>query len=149
VTALVLDYDSKLTAATVAEAAVAWSALAGSIHTTWSNSAAHPCFRVILPFARPVTPDEFARVWGGRARRRSFFGHKVDPAARDASRLWFLPAVRPGAEHDYRFVRLTGALLDFPDRVLAAAASAQPVRGNAGANVRPRTTKSRRFQRTR
>jgi len=122
VTALVLDYDAKLTNTTVAEAAELWGDYAGAIHTTWSSTPERPCFRVILPFTRPVTPEEYPAVWTWARNQASAVGHQLDEQTKDASRLWFLPGVRPGARSDYQLVLLTGRALD-ADRVLAEIAA--------------------------
>ncbi len=122
VTALVLDYDAKLTNTTVAEAVELWGDYSGAIHTTWSSTPERQCFRVILPFSRPVTPDEYPLIWTWARNEAAFMGQQLDEQTKDASRLWYLPGVRPGARPDYQLVLLPGQTLD-PDRVLAAVAA--------------------------
>lgn len=110
VTALVLDYDGTQPLEGAAEE---WSEFYGLIHTTRKHTPEVHRFRVILPFGREVTPEEYAGIW-----RRIFArtGGKLDPAPKDPSRFWFTPGT-PQTEH-YRTIRLTGQPLD-PDAALA------------------------------
>jgi hypothetical protein len=89
------------------------------VYTTASHTRAAPRWRAILTLSRPMTRDEHAIVWSHSAR---FFG-AVDPATKDAARLWYAPTVRPGAPH----VALAGdgAPLNV-DRVLANAPKPEP-----------------------
>jgi hypothetical protein len=62
VSALVLDYDSGLHVVQ-AERAVSALGLAAAWHTSWSHTAAHPRFRMVVNVSRSMTADEFSRVW--------------------------------------------------------------------------------------
>ncbi len=120
VTALVLDYDAKLTRTTISDAEVAWQDYFGLIHTTWSSREDAHCFRVIIPFSRPVSAEEYPSIWDWACEEAAFFGQQLDLAARDASRLWFLPARRDDQAHYERRLLRGKRMLD-PDVVLAAA----------------------------
>ena len=64
--AAVLDYDGKdgHVGVPLADVVATWEGCFGFLHTTKSHSPEAPSFRVILPFSRPVTPAEYARIWG-------------------------------------------------------------------------------------
>lgn len=132
VCALVLDYEAHddQAAATLEDALALWGRWCGWIHTSYSHTPENPRFRVIVPLSRGASPEEWPSVWRWAATRCVEVGHAIDEACRDASRLWFLPAVRPGGAGDYRLVPLGGAegWLDV-DAVLAEqrAADAPPV----------------------
>jgi P4 family phage/plasmid primase-like protien len=126
VTALVLDYDAKLTRTTISEVEVAWQDYFGLIHTTWSSREDAHCFRVIMPFSRPVSVEEYPSIWDWAYEEAAFFGQQLDLAARDASRLWFLPARRDDqARYERRLLR--GARMLDPDLVLAAVSREESV----------------------
>jgi hypothetical protein len=74
------------------ERGLAWVA-----HTTHSHLVEHPKFRVIVPFSRPVPAVEWPATWTRLAHH--LFGLALDPAAKDASRIYYLPSHAPGAEH--------------------------------------------------
>ncbi len=110
ITALVLDYDK---GGTIAEAEKVWEKYYGLIHTTRRHSPDEHRFRVVLPLSRPVTPEEYAKVWREAAK---IAGGVVDPQPKDPSRFWFLPG---SADRDsFIAVHLTGQYLE-PDRLLA------------------------------
>ncbi len=77
-------------------------------HSTYSSEPEHPKFRVVIPFTRPVGrmdwPDIKARI------DAHVFGLANDPAAKDASRIYYLPSCPPGS---LRFAeRHRGRMLD-------------------------------------
>jgi predicted P-loop ATPase len=110
VCALVLDYEAQGDQAPTSldDAAALWGRWHGWIHTTHSHTPDVPRFRVVLPLSRSVTPEEFRLVWRWAAVRCLEVGHAIDEACRDASRLWLLPVVRPGALAEYRLQPLGG-----------------------------------------
>lgn len=110
VCALALDYEAQpdQPATSVEEAAALWGHHAGWIYTTWSHRPDQPRFRVVVPLSRAVSAAEYGLIWRWAATRCLEVGHAIDEACRDASRLWFLPAVRPGCAGDYRLVPLQG-----------------------------------------
>lgn len=110
VCALALDYEAQpdQPATSLEEAAALWGHHAGWIYTTWSHRPEQPRFRVIVPLSRAVSAAEYGLIWRWAATRCVEVGHAIDEACRDASRLWFLPAVRPGCAAEYRLVPLQG-----------------------------------------
>jgi len=64
-------------------------------HTSWSHTPLHPKARLVFPFQRPCPVRHWGRVWGAAARWAAEHGVSVDPAAKDASRLYFGPYVPP------------------------------------------------------
>ncbi len=118
--ALVLDVDHvELPYAQLA--GLAWVA-----HTTHShNPPGDPRWRVVIPLSHSVPGDEQSwSVYWLRARER--FGEAMDEACKDASRLYFWPACRPGAPHRTEIGE--GDLLD-PDSLpeVRASESTRPV----------------------
>ncbi|MEK0430307.1 MAG: hypothetical protein RL139_111 [Gemmatimonadota bacterium] len=68
------------------------------IHTTWRSQPDAIRARAFLRLSRPVTADEYYRVWRfceGVVKRG---GLTVDGQAKDPSRFWYLPACAPKAE---------------------------------------------------
>lgn len=90
VAALVLDVDH----ADVPRAQL--DGLAWLAHTTHSHSPDDPRWRVIIPFTRPVPAADWPDVVQ-RAYVR--FGGVADTQCQDASRFYYRPSCRPGAEH--------------------------------------------------
>jgi hypothetical protein len=87
-------------------------------HTTHSHSATHAKFRVIVPYAQPVTPADHDRLW--RQHFNPMFGGTLDANAKDASRLWYFPSCCADTRGlVQRVAALDGALFD-PVPVLAA-----------------------------
>lgn len=62
------------------------------LHTTWSSTLEEPRARVFLRLSRPVTADEYRRVYAAVVERCTGRGLVVDRAASDPSRFWFLPS---------------------------------------------------------
>lgn len=75
-----------------------FAAVESFVHTTWANTDEAPRARVFLLLSRPVTGDEYRRVYEACAAIAEIGGLVVDRAASDPSRFWFLPSVRPGGE---------------------------------------------------
>lgn len=94
-----------------------------AIHTTHSHSIDDRCYRLVFPLSRPVKREEWATV---RATIVEALELPADPQVKDASRLYFLPTSRGGAE---RFARVhEGEVIDVEDVLAAAgAAPARPV----------------------
>jgi hypothetical protein len=101
----------------VARVAAIWGDTAGIVHSTWSSAPEQRRTRTILWTSRPMTAEEYPRVWAHVARRAVAEGMTPDTATRDASRFWFVPAHRPGATYESREV--TGSAIDV-DAVLAS-----------------------------
>lgn len=65
---------------------------AAFVHSTWSSTTEGPRARVFLRLSRPVTGDEYRRVYRAVVERSENLGLVVDRAASDPSRFWFLPS---------------------------------------------------------
>ena len=101
---LVLDLDHGTpTFETIARA---FRKTLGVAYTTFSHEEHAPRLRAIFPHSRPITADEHNRIWAWAKRKCANGGLEIDPVARDASHLFFLPSHRPGAE--YRVHELKG-----------------------------------------
>ena len=68
-------------------------------HTTHSHTPENPRWRITLPLSRAVNGTDWPGFW---LRAQAFFGSCVDPAAKDSSRIYFLPSCPPGAQHEVR-----------------------------------------------
>ena len=79
-------------------------------HSTFSSTPATPKTRAFVLYCEPLSAEEHERVWSCVASHFAAQGVTVDPATRDASRLWFVPTIRVGA--DYAFHTGEGAPLD-------------------------------------
>ncbi len=112
---LVLDHDKGGDWTRVLEL---WKESHGLVYTTKSHGAIGSTgdrLRVVLPFARPVTAEEYERLWAWAARRSDQAGCPVDRQCKDVSRFWYEPTIPPGG---WRAERLTGKPID-PDAILA------------------------------
>ncbi len=70
-----------------------------TIYTTHSHTAEIPKFRIVVPFAAPVTAAEWERVW---LQLNELFGRHLDPGTKDPARISFLPSHPPGAPSEVR-----------------------------------------------
>jgi hypothetical protein len=113
--ALGLDYDEG--SLTLEAAARLWRKALGCIYTTWSHEPHAPRVRCVLLLSRPVTAEEYGIIWTWADSRSTRAGHALDASAKDASRFWFVPSIRPGAEYAWRELR--GAVLDVESLVRA------------------------------
>ena len=105
VTCLVLDYDD---GTGVEEAVAPWLDWPLAVATTWSHTAEHPRFRVSLVLDRPVPAEAWPRAWRWAAQHAA---GAVDPACKDPSRLYLLPALRSPASPSQRFLHDPGGHL--------------------------------------
>jgi hypothetical protein len=87
VTCLVLDHDD---GTSIDEATAPWMDWPHIVHTSWSHTDARPRFRVVLVLSEPVPAARWPAAWAWAAERAG--GH-ADPACKDPSRLYFLPAL--------------------------------------------------------
>jgi hypothetical protein len=120
--ALVLDHDH---GADFDRLVDLWSGFAGVVYTTKSHTPEAPRYRVVLALVRPVTADEYARLWGWGADRSQAAACPVDQTCKDASRFWYDPSMPAGG--DWRAARLTGAPID-PDATIALLPQAPTLR---------------------
>ena len=121
VTCLVLDYDD----GTTIDAAMApWADWPLLVATTWSHSVEAPRFRVVLVLGRPVPAEVWPQAWAWAAGRSA---GQVDPACKDPSRLYLLPALRGPRAPYMRVVHDPGGdLLDLDWEGLLPADAAPP-----------------------
>lgn len=90
--------DGSLTVERAAELLSGWWFVAYSTH---SSTPELPKTRAILLFSRPLTGEEYELAWTVVAGNIEAHGVTLDRGTKDPSRLWYLPAVRPGARYDY------------------------------------------------
>lgn len=105
VSCLVLDYDD---GTPIADASMTWSTWFHIVHTTWSHTAEHPKFRVVLPLAFPVPAEDWAKVWSWAEEIARF---EIDPSMKSPAANYALPAVPHRAWPREAFSR-PGAILD-------------------------------------
>lgn len=106
--ALVLDLDHGTPTFEAVEHA--FPKTRGVAYTTFSHTPEAPRLRAVFPHSRPITADEHNRIWAWAKRKCAGAGLELDPVARDASHLFFLPSHPPGAE--YLFHELRGRSID-------------------------------------
>jgi len=94
-----LDYDD---GTTLAEMLEVWGQVCGVWHTTWKHREGAPRWRGVLPFARPVHAEVWPAVFAWAQR---LAGGRLDPATKDCSRAWYVPARGPYAPFQSRVVR--------------------------------------------
>lgn len=71
-----------------------------AVYTTHSHSPDAPRWRAIVALSRVVTRDEHRQIVGLAHEHFAAAGLRLDPACKDASRLWYVPAVRCGAPYE-------------------------------------------------
>src|SRR3990167_6019113 len=108
-TALVLDHDH---AVTIQDAERLWNLYEYVLHTSFRHTEKEHRFRIVLPYARPVTPKEHRRIWRWANEAA---GGKIDPQCKDPARIYFVPVHPPGATPLYRY--RSAEFLD-PDEIL-------------------------------
>ena len=132
VTCLVLDYDD---GTTIDDAVVPWLDWPFAVATTWSHRPGGPRFRLVLVLDRPVPAEAWPRVWHWAAARAV---GQVDPACKDPSRIYALPAVRaPDAPYERRVHDPGGYLINVDWERLPEPAIAPPPRAPAPARRPP------------
>jgi hypothetical protein len=94
-----LDYDD---GTTLAEMLDVWGGWCGVWHTTWKHREGAPRWRGVLPFSRPVHAEVWPAVFAWAQR---LAGGRLDPATKDCSRAWYVPARGPYAPFESRVVR--------------------------------------------
>jgi hypothetical protein len=72
------------------------------LHTSWRHTADYPKGRLTFPFSEPVPAAKWPLVWGAAERWARTVELTIDPAAKDCSRLYFLPAYPAGNEERKR-----------------------------------------------
>jgi hypothetical protein len=76
---------------------------------TDSNKNAEERFRLVLPLAAPIPAIYYPALWAWAYHAS---GEKLDPAARDASRMFYIPA-KASEDAEYFYEVHDGALLDW------------------------------------
>ncbi|MCB9610502.1 MAG: hypothetical protein H6716_28190 [Polyangiaceae bacterium] len=89
VTLLGFDFDKGGTGNEAHRAVDGWAHV---MHTTWSHREDEAHFRLVLFPDRDMSASEYARVWKWGAH---VLGNRVDDKTKDASRAFFLPAIKP------------------------------------------------------
>lgn len=103
VCALVLDYDyGELDAAVVV---ARWEKYEHVLHSTYTPGR----WRVVLPYAAPITPAEHDRIYAWALAREAGY---LDGSTSDASRIFYLPTCRIDLDVDPVFGYSKGELLD-------------------------------------
>lgn len=95
--AMVLDYDGKAgTPPDIEGIAMTWAqrGLEFVLHTSYSHTEQAPRLRVILPYSRPATPAEHTATWLWAQQMSG--GYEVDPACKDAARIYYVPCHAEG-----------------------------------------------------
>ena len=102
---LVLDYDD---GTPIEDASETWEAWFHIVHSTWSHSAAHHKFRVVVPLAQPVPAKHWRQVWHWA---EDLVGAVIDPACKGEGHAFALPVV-PDVAHPREAFSRPGPLLD-------------------------------------
>jgi KaiC/GvpD/RAD55 family RecA-like ATPase len=97
---LVLDLDE--TSLTLEGVAGVFAGVSGIVHTTHSSTPEKPKYRIILRLTRDVSAAEHALVWTHVHALCLEQNVSLDTTARDASRLFYVPAKREDAVYDWR-----------------------------------------------
>jgi len=66
------------------------------LHTSWRHTAEYPKGRLVFPFAEAVPAARWPAVWSAAERWARTVELTIDPATKDCSRLYFLPAYPRG-----------------------------------------------------
>lgn len=98
--------------------------LAAYCHSSYSHTPEKHKYRVILLLSRKVSAAEWGTIWNGI---NTMMGGVTDPAAKDVSRLYYLPSRPPGSTGHF-FHSVSGSAVDVDvliteARNLAAAAT--------------------------
>lgn len=107
------------------------SGRAHAVYTSWSHRSpdkqGRECFRVLLPYSRPVTPAEHETIVPALYGCELPASPRWDPCAVKPAQGWFGPACPAEREHDAVLEVETGQTLDV-EAVLARASAVAPAR---------------------
>jgi phage/plasmid-associated DNA primase len=110
ITAFVADIDNKdgdiVDASSIDELL---SGLTYYAHTSYSHSAEHPKWRVVIPFSNPCNAEQFKLVF---EHFQDLFNGALDRSCRNPSHLYYLPACPPEAENLYQYFSNKEALFE-------------------------------------
>lgn len=107
-----------------------FNAASAFVHTTWQSTLQLPRLRVFLRLSRPVTGEEYRRVYRAVAKTCEEGGLVVDRAASDPSRFWYLPSSRDAAS--FVFWTCAGRPLDVEAALRSVPPPAPPPPPRAG-----------------
>ena len=93
--AFVGDFDGSMTLEEIVEHR---QGLSFAVYSTHSHSVEEPRYRLVIPYRQGVTPSQQKLVF---AHFQKVFEGKMDRSCTNPSRLWFMPAHRPGAQPDF------------------------------------------------
>lgn len=96
------------------------------IYSTHSHTAEHPKYRVVIPLREPVPAADWPAVW---SRVSVWVEGKIDPATKDAARLYLLPSHPHGSTDVISEVK-DGDVLDVAELPLLPPAPALTNRSN-------------------
>jgi hypothetical protein len=101
VSALVLDIYNRGTAMLTPKQLMASLPPAWSVawHTTFGHQRRRPQFRVVIPWAKPISPHQQQKAFEIAQR---WFGHRLDPYSADPAAHFFLPSCPVDAVFDFR-----------------------------------------------
>ncbi|MGI8838909.1 MAG: DUF3987 domain-containing protein [Pyrinomonadaceae bacterium] len=106
VCALVMDFDHE---AEFQRELQPWRAQSFVAHTTFSHTPAAHRFRVIVPLKESIPAADFPQLWKWAS---SVSKGKIDAAASDASRMYYVPG-RRSENDEYLFEANEGEILDW------------------------------------
>lgn len=143
VTGLALDFDGKSAAVDV-EAILAKLPYLGVAHSSYSHTPESPRFRVLIPFAEPISIQEHNRLWWWIFEQTD---RQADPSGKNPDRLFYLPRAPNEAALTEAWVReLEGDILDHRKVVPAGYTPPAPTlerpRRQAGAHRAPAETRT-------
>lgn len=118
--ALVLDYDVDDKGVPAEDILARWEGYERVLHSTWTPGR----WRVVLPYRRPHSPEEHARVYAWAINRE---GDLIDGSCKNPSRLFFWPCIRSDVDDDPTFGYAPGELLDVEAVAVAPVADARLV----------------------
>ncbi|MCO4745419.1 MAG: SHOCT domain-containing protein [Proteobacteria bacterium] len=105
VSCLVMDHDDGTPLDVVR---LVWEPWFHVVHTTWSHTAGHPRFRIIVPLSEAIEVDQWARVYDWAIARSEGV---VDPTGKGRASTFAMP-VLPSTSHPHEAYSHAGALLD-------------------------------------
>lgn len=80
-------------------------------HTTYSYDPQQgDKFRVLIPLATPIPSAQYSALWQWA---NDLLGGNIDPATKDASRMYYLPAIRTASAPYRHASQITAPLLDW------------------------------------
>lgn len=117
--ALVLDIDSTTLAIKEVEAGIgeAFGDILFLVHTTFSHTENVPCYRVVIPFAKPCPASDFSIVWRSAEAAALAVGITIDGNCKNINRIYFFPSC-PKSRKEIAEMRVhEGTLFDWQSLV--------------------------------